>query len=71
MEPPLYKGKRFALWREGREDPLRPGVMATSGDDILVDLETDSEADPEEVARYIIELEGRLDAESPSSFRSC
>ena len=57
MEPPLYKGRRFALWREGREDPTRPGTMATSGEDLLFDLETGREAEPEDVARYIVELE--------------
>lgn len=61
MDPPLFKGKRFALWREGREEPLRPGTLVTSGDDVLVDLETKAEADPEDVARYIVDLETKLD----------
>lgn len=60
--PPLHKGKRFALWREGREDPTRPGVLAVSGGDCVVDLKTGLEAEPEEVAAYIVELEASVDA---------
>ena len=59
--PPLYKGKRFALWREGREDPTRPGALATSGSDCVVDLDTGYEADPEKIAAYILELETEID----------
>ncbi len=67
--PPLYKGERFALWREGREDPLRPGELAWGGEDCLVDLETGAEARPEVVARYIFELEREIRREptSPAS----
>ena len=57
--PPLHKGKRFALWREGREDPTRPGALATSGSDCVVDLRTGREAEAEELAAYIVELEAR------------
>lgn len=57
MEPPLFKGRRFALWREGREDPLRPGEQAWAGEDVLVDLARGVEADPAEVSRYISDLE--------------
>jgi len=59
--PPLYKGKRFALWREGREDPTRPGVSATSGSDCVVGLDTGYEANPEAIAAYIVELETEID----------
>jgi hypothetical protein len=59
--PPLHKGKRFALWCEGREDPTRPGVLATGGSDCVVDLRTGREADPEDVVAYIAELETAVD----------
>ena len=58
--PPLHKGKRFVLWREGREDPTRPGVLATSGSDCVIDLRTGREADPEDLAAYIVELEAEI-----------
>lgn len=67
MEPPLFKGRRFALWREGREDPLRSGEQAWAGEDLLVDLQTGGEADPAEVARYISELEEQITTEESGS----
>lgn len=69
MERPIYKGLRFVLWREGREDPLEPGHMATSGDDVIVDLETGREADPLDVAEYLAYLEARV--RPPAGERPC
>ena len=65
--PPLHKGKRFALSREGREDPTQPGRLATSGSDCVVDLRTSREAEPEDLAAYVVELEAEIEKLRPES----